>query len=87
MMMRRPTRRSLAILLEVAIAVVAFGVLALLVLAAPHAFGGGRVDHGFTWWVLYGIAFAGFVVGLVWIHRVTRSSADDDTSFWRSRRP
>ncbi len=84
--MRRPTRRSLATWLEVSIAVVAFGVMALLVVAAPHTLGGGRVVHGFLWWALSGIAFAGFVFGLIWIHRVTRSSEDDDTSFWRSRR-
>jgi hypothetical protein len=73
---------------ELAIAVVAFGLIGLLIAAAPHTIGGmSRGAPTVLSWLVYGSGAAGIVVGAISIVQVARSLGEDDESAWRSRRP
>jgi hypothetical protein len=87
-MQRRPSRRSLVTRIELAITVVAFGLIGLLIVAAPNTTGGGmsRGAPAVLSWLVYGAGVAGILVGAIWIVRVARSLREDDASTWRSRR-
>jgi hypothetical protein len=88
-MIRRPSRRSLITGIELAIVVVAFGLIGLLIVAAPTTMGGGMSQGApaALSWLVYGAGVAGILVGAIWIVRVARSLGKDDESTWRSRRP
>jgi hypothetical protein len=87
-MQRRPTRGALITAVELAIAVVAFGLIGLLIVAAPHTIGGmSREAPTVLSWLVYGAGVAGILVGVIWIVRVARGFGEDDASTWRSRRP
>jgi hypothetical protein len=86
-MNRRPSRRSLISGIELAIAIVAFGLIGLLIVAAPHTTRGmSQGAPAFLSWLVYGAGVAGILVGAIWIVRVARSLGKDDESTWRSRR-
>jgi hypothetical protein len=86
-MQRRPTRRSIITWLELAVVVVAFALIGLLIVAAPHTSGGGtRVQPGVLSWLVYGGGVARVLFGSVWMVRLARSIREEDASTWRSRR-